>query len=291
MYCELSIGSNVGNEVLKSVEFLKSNGVAEKVYTQKFPEKPFTWMAYVISVSVKSLGGVPVGVAARNEYDESESISIPRSILKLPICEANTLMIEIHRRIWDSVMKDQENLCKYCSKSFKCSIDLDKLDYSEEDKIKQQNDYHTSGLIANLSDGYTYVPFKTNTGMILHEEFANLTFNRFIYRVPTLEDAIRHEKDASNTVLFWRKIAADCLRNVQMVTDDGEVRDELPAEVMRYLGLKLYNSILSGSDLKEIRKVLREEMPTIQFFHKKDCPCEMKREIPVTMEATNFFSE
>ena len=118
----------------------------------------------------------------------------------------------------------------------------------------------------------------------------DIVYNRFVFRVPTLGDAIRQERHFSDSIGFWRRIAMDCLVAVQHV-EDGMVTDTLPSEFHTWYGLKIFNEYLMSKDLREIRNALIEYLPTLPFAYYEPCGCDEQREIPMTMEASNFFSE
>ena len=113
LYFELPIGLRVNGETHKNVELLKTNGVAEKIFTKKIAEKPFTWQGNIVSAAVKSIGTIEIGSAVRKQYLEDGSVTIPQAVLNLPLAEINTLLVEIHRRVWVSFITKQEVICKY----------------------------------------------------------------------------------------------------------------------------------------------------------------------------------
>ena len=134
LFFELPVGLRINGEVHKDVELLKTNGVAEKIFVKKLSEKPFTWQGNVISAAVKRIGNIEIGPEVRKKYLEDGSVTIPLAVLKLPLAEVNTLMVEIHRRVWVSFIPKQEVICKYCGKKLIADIDLDKIDYLPETK-------------------------------------------------------------------------------------------------------------------------------------------------------------
>ena len=146
-------------------------------------------------------------------------------------------------------------------------------------------------IVVDLKDGFTPPAIPKITDK---DEYAGLTeteFNRFVFRVPLLEDAIRHERYFSDSIGFWRRIAMDCLLAVQRVDENGEVLDTLPKEFHTWYGLKIFNEYLSGKDLRNIRNELIEYLPTLPFAYYEPCGCDEQREIPMVMEVSNFFSE
>ena len=289
-YFELPVGLRLNGEVHKEVELLKTNGVAEKIFTKKLAEKPFTWQGNIVSAAVKSIGNIEVGAEVRKKYLQDGSVTIPMPILKLPLAEINTLLVEIHRRVWVSFIPKQEVICKYCGKRLLVDIDLDKIDYLPEVKESMETLTDYEHCTIELKDGFTPPEIPKITSK---EEYAGITdteYNRMVFRVPLLEDAIRHERHFSDSIGFWRRVAMDCLVAVEKVVD-GEVVDTLPKEFHTYYGLKIFNEYLSGRDLRNIRNSLLEYLPTLPFAYYEPCGCDQNMDIPMVMDASNFFSE
>ena len=291
LYFVLPVGLRLNGEVHKDVELLKTNGVAEKIFLKRIPEKPFTWQGNVVSAAVKRIGNIEVGAEVRKKYLEDGAVTIPTAVLKLPLAEVNTLLVEIHRRSWESFIPKQEVICKYCGKRLLVDIDLDKIDYLPEVKenIEKLTDYER--IVVPLKEGFVppVIPKITDK-----PEFAGITdteYNRMVFRVPLLEDAIRQERYYSDSVGFWRRIAMDCLISIDKVDENGNVIDTLPVEFHTWYALRIFNEVLSGKDLKAIRNSLTDYLPTLPFAYYEPCGCDENRSIPVTMEASNFFSE
>lgn len=294
---ELAVGIRGGAEVLRDVELLKGNGVTEKIFLKKLPEKPYSWIGSVLAVAIRSLGQELIGQEARKEYLTEGVITLPTVLKKMPLADANSCLLEIHRRLWQNLVPRQQCLCKFCGGSFIMDVDLNRIEMSDENKAFSEairNNPDKLVLCADLPDGLEFVPFqKTATdGIFKNAEFEGL-YNRLVYRVPTLEDAIRNEKFASDEVVFWRRVAFDCLQRIEQVSNPGRDNEEvtlvLPHDMNTALGIRLYDQTLSGRDLKAVRTALREKLPVLPFGYEETCPkCE--RETPIAMEATNFFS-
>lgn len=291
LYFELPIGLRLNGEVYKDVELLKTNGVAEKIFVKRIPEKPFTWQGNIVSAAVKRIGNIEIGSEVRSKYLMDGSVTIPMAVLKLPLAEINTLLVEIHRRVWVSFIPKQEIICKYCGKKLIADIDLDKIDYLPEVKehMNEITDYERISIPLNEGFIPPVIPKITDK-----EEYRGITeteFNRFLFRVPLLEDAIRQEKYFSDSIGFWRRIAMDCLISIDKVDEMGNVVDTLPREFHTWYGLKIFNEFLSAKDLRDIRNGLIDYLPTLPFAYYEPCGCDEQREIPMVMEVSNFFSE
>lgn len=290
LYFELPIGLRINGEVHKNVELLKTNGVAEKIFTKKISEKPFTWQGNIISAAVKSIGSIEIGSEVRKKYLEDGSVTIPSSVLNLPLAEVNTLLVEIHRRVWMHFIPKQEIICKYCGKKLIADIDLDKIDYTEEAKERLECITDYENITVDLPEGFEAPVIPKLTDKPEYQGVTDVVYNRFVFRVPTLNDAIRNERNFTDSIGFWRRIAMDCLVSVERV-EDGVVTDTLPTEFHTWYGLKIFNEYLYERDLREIRTALIEYLPTLPFAYYEPCGCSEQREIPMVMDASSFFSE
>lgn len=291
LHFELPVGLTLGEESYKEVELLSTNGIAEKVFLKKIPEKPFTWQANIVAIATKSIGPYEIGAETRKKYQEEGSVTIPHTVKALTMADVNTLLVEIHRRCWVSFIPKQEILCKYCGKKLIADIDLDKIDFLPETKEAMENRFSYTELVVNLKKGFRppVIPKMTDK-----EEYRGLTdtvFNRFVFRPPLLQDALNHERYYSDSIGFWRRIAMDCLISVEKVDSEGKVVDRMPEEFHTYYGLKIFNEILVGEDLRLIRVALQEDLPTLPYAYFESCGCDEQREIPMVMDVSNFFSE
>ena len=286
---ELPVGLNVDGNYLKDVELIDANGVAEKVILHKLQDKPYTWQGNVIAVSTRKIGNVEIAADARKSYVEDGAVTLPSAVLNLTLADVNTMIVEIHRRIWQSFIPKQEVICKYCGKKLVMDINLDKIDYDEESKkmIDSAPDYST--IVVDLPRGLQ-IPKTKLTDKPEYSGIEDLVFNRFIFRPPLLSDAIRHEKHFSDSVAFWRMVALDCIQQIQCI-DDGAVIETLPDEFKVWYGMKIFNELLMRKDLHKIRQALLEYLPTLPFVYYEICGCDQNRTIPVTMDASSFFSE
>lgn len=290
LHGELFIGIETQGGVVKDYSLLRSNGVAEKVYTDKNGSKPYTWMASVIAVSLDRLGGISIGGAVRKEYVASGSLDIPHIVKQLTLADANTLLIEIHRRLWKNLIRNQDTLCKWCGNTMVMDIDLDRIALLPEDVHKLNTDWLTIPIA--LTNGWVFeAPTIVGSSQKKYEEYDKIEFNQFIFRCPTVEDGIRNEKYEADPIEFWRRIAFDCLISVNSVDAYGSIGTELPREAINIFGRKIFDEILDSSALIKIRETLREDPPSLPFYYLEECAnANCRRETPVTMEANGFFS-
>ena len=291
LHFELPVGLSLNGETHKAVELLYTNGVAEKVFVKKIPDKPFTWQGNVISIATKSIGNFEIGSECREKYLKDGSVTIPLTVKALTMADVNTMLVEVHRRCWVSFIPKQEIICKYCGKKLLADIDLDKIDFLPETKERMGDMFDYSEIVVDLRHGFRP---PTITKITDKEEYLGLTettFNRVTFRPPLLGDALKQEAHFSDSIGFWRRIAMDCLVSFDEVNEDGKVVGTLPEEFHTYYGLKILNEYLSGVDLKTIRSALQENLPTLPFAYFEPCGCDEQREIPIVMDVSNFFSE
>lgn len=294
---QLPAGVNYQGTLHTEVEFLKANGIAEKVFTKKFSDKPYTWQARVVSVGVKRIGTIAIGVGVREEFIKSGDFTIPDAIMQLPMAELNTLLVEVHRKLWQAEIPKQEFICKFCSKKLENTIDLNKIDYSEEDKkfLETHTKEDLTKILVYLKDGFEIEEIKELSTREDFIPYKGFVFNKLTFRLPLTRDAIAHEKYAEDTVDFWRKIGLDCLEKIESVEEGDTVNEkmlaELPANTKHFLGQRLFDFYLSSEDLRRIREEITEYVPTLPFYYLDECPCERRLQIPHVMEASGFFSE
>lgn len=291
LFFELPVGLQLNGEVHKDVELLRTNGVAEKIFLKKISEKPYTWQGNVVSAAVKSIGTYEIGSEVREKYLKDGSVTIPMVVNKLTLADINTLLVEIHRRVWVSFIPKQEIMCKYCGRKLIADINLDKIDFLPETKEAMETITDYEHIVVDLSVGFQPPIIPKLTEKDEYRGLTEMKFKRFIFRPPLLEDAIRNEKYVSDSIGFWRRIAMDCLLEMQTLDEQGEVLDILPKEFHTYYGLKIFNEYLDGRDLRTIRELLTEYLPTLPFAYFEPCGCDQQMEIPMVMEASNFFSE
>lgn len=288
---EIPVGLHYNGEVAREVELLKTNGVAEKIFTKRIPEKPFTWQGNVVAAAVKRIGNFEIGAEVREQYLRDGSVTIPALVKGITLADINTLLVEIHRRVWMSQIPKQEVICKYCGRKLFADIDLDKIDFLPDEKEKLNNPaFDYEHIVVDLVDGFEAPEIAKLTDKPEWSGVTEYLYNRFTFRVPVLGDAIKNEAYVQDSISFWRRIAMDCLVSIECV-EDGEVVATLPEEFHTWYGLKIFNECLMNKDLKAIRDALTSYLPTLPFAYYEPCGCDEQREIPMVMEVSNFFSE
>lgn len=286
---ELPVGLTVDGKSLKDVELVDANGVAEKVILRKLQDKPYTWQGNVIAVSVQNIGGIGISADARKSFMQDGSVTIPDVVKDLTLADVNTLIVEIHRRIWQSFIPKQEVVCKYCGKKLVMDIDLNKIDFTDESKELMESAPSYDNIVVTLPVGLK-IPSSKLTEKPAYLGVDEKVYNKFTFRPPLLSDAIRHEKNFSDSISFWRMVTMDCLVSISSVDENG-VEDQLPDEFKTWYNLKIFNELLMRQDLHQIRKALFEYLPTLPFVYYEVCGCDQNQNIPVTMDASSFFSE
>jgi hypothetical protein len=286
---DLNIGLKVNGETVKEVELLTSNSVAEEVFTRKLSQEPFTWIGNVISVAVGSIGETRIAEAVRQEYFKTGKVTIPKIVRDISFADANSLLLEIHRRVWQHKFDSMETMCRYCAKSIEVDVDLNNIKLTEEQELILETTPEFNGIAVDLT------PFSLDSLIkdLKGEEVSTLlgtTFNRFTYRIPTLGDAIKNQDYFDRNIELWRRIGADCLVSIQKVDEEGNVVADIPENYIRFLSIKLYRD-MDVANLKKIRHALREELPVLPFAYMDSCACDSRRKIPYTLESSGFFSE
>ena len=94
---DLPIGlQTASGDAIKTVELLRTNGVAEKVFVTKLSERPYTWQGNVLSVGIKSIGDIEIGAEVRRQSLKDNAVTIPTEIKNLTLADVNTLLLEFH---------------------------------------------------------------------------------------------------------------------------------------------------------------------------------------------------
>lgn len=291
---DLPAGINIGGKIQKEVELLRTNGVAEKVFTKRIPEQPYTWQARILSVAIKRVGDIFIGQGCREEYLKNGDFEIPAVILDMTLADLNTCIVEIHRKVWKHLLKKQDFICKFCTKQLKGEVDLNNIDYSKEDKEFLKTEPDLSKILVYLKYGFDVAETRELGSRDDYQVFRGQLVNKLTYRPPTVRDAIRNEPYAEDEIMFWRRLAFDCLQKMEIVengdTPEEKVVDELPSSANTFLGLNLYENYLDAADLLNVREEMQEFIPTLPFYYEETCPCDKRLKVPYVMEASGFFS-
>lgn len=294
MNVKLPVGFTVNGEYTRDVQLLRSNAASEEVSTRKLGEKPYTWIAYVISMHVAKIGSIEVAEKVRKTYLETGEVIIPEVVKNMPIADANTLLLEIHRKSWNNLVPEQKIVCRQCNKTLTLDVDLDNITLPEKAISYVDENVTFEGITVDLEFPLVFNDLiKKFTKDDLNKdmlEYMDVEFNRLVLSVPTLRNCIKHEVHSSRTLEMWRRIGLDLITNIQKVEDTGAISYEFPLIRAVSLGLNFF-MLMDGVDLKKFRHSLIEELPTMPFYYEVECPCDMKKSIPIAMEATNFFSE
>jgi hypothetical protein len=289
LHKQLAIGIKYSDgSFIKDYSLMRSNGIAERVFTDRPSTKPFTWMGNVLSVACSSIGDFQIGGQVRAEYAKSEQVIIPQVIKDIPFNDANTMLVEVHRSVWKNLIRNQESLCKYCGRNFVMDIDLNRLDFTDEQKLQLAKERDWNELVVDLPYGWEFPGLNEADGSQAesYSQYKGVVFDQLTFRLPTLGDAIKNERYYDDNIMFWRRIAWDCLERITSTANSTE----LPTSIKTIYGLKLFNEQFDKEDLEAIRNAIRDEPPTMPGTYRETCP-HCKQETPVSMEVGSLFSE
>lgn len=298
---KMLVGYPVAGIYTRDVQLLRSNAITEEIATRKLPQNPYTWIANVISCFAGQIGSANVAESVRKQYLDTGTVVIPQVVKDMPLADANSLLLDIHRLCWKNLLSNQKIICKTCTRSLIVDVDLNNIKPDEKGLKFLSETPEVSHLFVDLKDPISFAELvkkieAVNAGNVDAEvkDASLATYNRLVFRVPKLSDAIKNEDHVSRNIDFWRRMALDTLTAVQNVRIDDKgtatVMDEFPIHLVNGLGLKLF-FYFSGEDLRLIRNTLIEELPTMPFAYEDTCPCDRQSKIPYIMEATDFFSE
>lgn len=288
---QLNLGVKRGKTRDRDVSLLSGNAVTEEVFTRKNADKPYTYYGNIFSVGIGSIGKELVGSEVREKYLKNNQVEIPPIVRQIPFAECNTVLVEIHRRIWKNSLPKQNIMCIACGKDITCDINLSEIEMRKDDMQAFENADDLDFLQVDLEDGIdlTELIEKFDKEGDKYPSLRNRKYNRLIFRIPLLDDAINNEKYSMDTVKFYRYMAADCLVAIQEVVDN-KIVEEIPNTLFTWIGMKLFDQYMTSTDLGLVRKSFMDDIPQMPFDYKRVCPCPMQKEIPYSMEATSFFS-
>lgn len=278
--------------LLKEVELLEIDATCEEAFTRRKPDSPYTWMGEILTLAISKFGDAQIAAKARRRYAKGEPVDVHPLIDTIPVADVNTLLVEIHRKTWQRFISNQECLCKYCGSHFVRDIDLDKLTMSEENAEKLEDpEFNPFEITVALNQPITFdSPKVGNSDIPAFPEVDGLDITTFVFRMPTLKDARKHEKVVSNEVKFWRAIAQECLSGIKSENPDTGDSVDFPAQAVEGLRRKIFLSLSrTSNDTKKVRDALRN-LPTLPFSYREECP-DCFRLTPIAMEGNAFFAD
>jgi hypothetical protein len=277
-----------GDQQIGSVTLMPDiSATAEVIINEMLSEEPLTWLANILACTIKQIGDSSIAPEVQAEYIKKRMVTIPKAIEDLPYAHLNTLILEVHRNLWASELKQQANICQICSKQFKADIDLSYIKLSEEDTIVSEG----LGAVRYLNvpfTPFTFVsPVDAKDKKPLYPAYDGVIVESGVFRIPLVRDAIRHQVFVEDKIAFWRNVGFDCL--VELKTESGE---SIPASVIHACGKDyLYNNLLSRINRSAVMKTLRDDLPALGFTYEHKCPCPKQKTIPYATSAGSFFGD
>jgi hypothetical protein len=276
----LPVGFKFENFFVTEFDVAETGGEAEKIYTEVPSDTNlYTWFAKVIAISVSNIAGMPIASNIINDISLGKEISIPDVIYKIPLVDVGSLLLQIQRICWQDVIQDQKILCNFCGKELVADIDLKKIavPVNAGEIIEEQ--------VIRLDKTYTI-----STGIEQLLDYEGKQFNNITVRVPVLSDAIRHQNISSDDLMFWRKIAFDCQKNLFFQETESSERQYVPEGYIGRRGMLFFSKDLHSKTLKIIRNKLQSGLPSAKFYYEGECPCPRKKQIRYFTDVSNFFS-
>ena len=281
---QLSVGiKDVKGDIHKTLPIYRGGSEIEKIYTgDKSTASLYTWFADVICASISYIGDEPIAEPFLTSMAKGKRVH-SELILKLPLSEVGNLLVQIQRECWQDIIKDQQTLCKWCG---------DQITIPEVDLNKITIPVLETGYPEFITVDISNTKMETS-GIEAIKELSGQVFNRMSFSLPTLGDAIRHESVGADDILFWRKIANDCLRQIEYAPVSPE--DPLSAQIFnkQYISLRgtlIMSRDLNTKDLKKVRDRLQNALPSANMYYDDTCPCPKKRTMPYFVVPGDFFS-
>ena len=201
----LPIGFKWNSQTIRSFNVNLIDGFIERVIhnEQMRADRPQTWMASVLSALLHDLNGVMVS------SDFVASGKVPEIVKALPLQDAGLVLMYGHTDTFGTVLKKQEAKCPHCrAQNSNLEIDLSEL------KRPAVSESIIETVEAQLPRGWK----RLLDGKAGQKELGweNEVFNRFVFGVPTVGDAIRNEPHYSpaRVLDFNARILNDQLQRV-----------------------------------------------------------------------------
>jgi hypothetical protein len=275
-------------ETVTEARLSRINGLREEIMSKK-GQRPYSWIARILSVAVDTLGSKSVSPAVLEDYIKTKNVEIPDIVKKMSIAESSTFMVEIHRRLWQAEFKEQRITCAQCTKEFSATVNLNKLEMKPEDKVYLESvgGQVIKELKANFANP---VPLQFSDKSSF-AKYNGLFIKSITYRVPELRDAINNETILveDSRLAFWRGVAKDTQTSAELCNESGEVIDTLDKEVLYAIGSDLYEKLLDRVDVKEVRETLENTLPSLPWLYEDICGCMLEKKVPYVIEAEAFF--
>lgn len=280
---------------VRNVELLPINGVAEKIILKRLATKPYTWTARVLTICIGKIGTKEIAGPAREKYLKTNQTEINNLITRMTLADVNTAILEIHRNLWNDKLDNQAYSCVHCGHKGSTTMDLDKIDYTPEQKEKM-----ASGDLRDLLkfDVYLHNPIifdspKNAQGEASYPSYDGRHVVGFKFRAPMLIDGINNEKNISSDdsmVEFWRHIAKDCLVGAIIETESGN--EDMEEGAYKLLTQRdLFSRTLRRQDLKKIRNAMYcESHPSLEFITEVECH-NCGETTPVAISPASFFED
>lgn len=282
----LPIGLNLDGKIIRELPMAATGGDAEKVFTgAPSSENLYTWFGEIISVAVSDIGGEPIASDFIKNLKDNKRI-ISKTVRQLPMHDVGSLLLQIQRECWDDKIEKQKLGCQSCGKEFEDDIDLMRIPVPETDASTA----YLSEYTVRLPRTYKVTVAEFGEGF---KDFDGLEYNQLRFRVPILEDAIRHQKVSEDEVLFWKNIAFDTLVGFELVDESrakGKVKVVATQEFATRRGKLLFDRDFNSKTLKTIRKEMQTSLPSAKFYYEDTCPCPRRKTIPYFVNVANFFS-
>lgn len=272
----LPIGFKLSDSDVTDATIAETGGEAEKIYTdQPTRTKLHSWFGKVLAISIGNLGGVEIA----SEYEKQKDKEvIPDTVLKIPFVDVGSLLVQVQRECWEKEIKDQKITCVNCGEKLTADIDLAKIEvpYRDEKPVEET-------MLVKFDKTYTI-----GEQVEQLREYEGLRYNAIRFRIPTLEDAIRHQGVSKDEVIFWRNVAFDTMRDLVFIDTEGN-EEMLPKGWVTKRGKQLFTKDFSSRTLKSIRKSLQVDLPSVKYFYEEDCPV-CSQPTPFFASSGNFFA-
>jgi len=253
----LPIGFVYNGVPVKQLDTSYLSGDSELILTSKPKKKKvYTWMGQVVAIAISNVAGEPVsdGLAAKLKREPE---FVPEPVLKIPLVDIGSLMLQVQRVAWESELENQMVRCIHCGHVMrKVTIELDKIEVPAGDPVPVE---------------FFDIDLKQDVEMFsesdIMAQYAGLKYNKIRVRVPTLADGIKAQHNVSTSgdeaqeMNFWRDILFDCIAGFYY-TDTAGNTIEMPEGYLTKRGKMLFSRDWSTKLNKHVRKALQTTLPS-----------------------------
>lgn len=227
--------------------------------------KPMTWIARALSLVVKEIGGSHVASEFRNQNFST----IPPIVQSIPIIDCSYILAACHVENYGNMLKNISARCDLCARQSLFTVDLSDL------CIENMNYEYNDEIVVKLRDGFIKEGDTSPLGV------EGKIWNQYIFEIPKLKHAIKHENLINDDIEFDYQVIASCIKGIK--TAEGEAMLDSTIMLFKDLLIKqlsVYDINLCSSAIKNLPR-MKESL---------DSKCSNCKDVAnIRIDAVHFF--